>query len=137
MDVRWKQRFQNFDRAFLLLRSALAGRDPLSFSDLEREGLAQRFEFTFELAWKTLKDYLEDGGLVIEPITPRNVIKEAFAAKLITDGQAWIDMMLDRNRLSHVYDETALVEVLQTLVSRYLPVLEALHNYLLARTGSP
>ncbi len=63
-DVRWKQRFQNFDKAFVLLRSAFDDRNLEDFSDLEQEGIIQRFEFTFELAWKTIKDYLQDNGVI-------------------------------------------------------------------------
>jgi hypothetical protein len=79
-DVRWKQRFQNFDRAVVLLREPFE-REVASLSDLEKEGTIQRFEYTVELAWKTLKDYLENEGQTISPVTPRNVVKEAFAAK--------------------------------------------------------
>ena len=104
-DIRWKQRFQNFDRGFVLLRDALA-REPESLSMLEKEGVIQRFEYTFELAWKTLKDYLEESGLVITPITPRQVIKEAFAAKVISDGVVWVNMLDHRNLLSHTYDSS-------------------------------
>jgi len=65
-DVRWKQRFQNFDRAFVLLRDGLEP-GPAALSPLEKEGIVQRFEYSFELAWKTLKDFLEESGLVISP----------------------------------------------------------------------
>ena len=72
-------------------------------SELEKEGLIQRFEYSYELAWKTMKDYLEEQGANINPVTPRNVIKEVFAAKIITDGQVWVDMMLHRNLLSYTH----------------------------------
>ena len=94
-DIRWKQRFDNFDRAFVLLRE-VCDRGVDSLSQLEKEGAIQRFEVAFELAWKTLKDYLEESGIVVNPMTPRNVIKEAFAAKLLQDAkdaQVWIDMI--------------------------------------------
>ena len=104
-DIRWKQRFQNFDRGVVLLREALEN-GPSALSALEKEGVIQRFEYTFELAWKTIKDFLEAGGLDISPITPRQVIKEAFAAKVLADGQAWIDMLDHRNLLSHTYDHS-------------------------------
>ena len=74
VDIRWKQRFQNFDRAFILSRSAMEEHEMRTFSMLEREGLIQRFEFTYELAWKTLKDYLEySGSLDMTEITARSV----------------------------------------------------------------
>jgi len=136
-DVRWKQRLQNFDRALVLLRSGLESKALDAFTDLEREGLIQRFEYTYELAWKTLKDYLEDSGVVVNPVTPRTVIKEAFAAKILADGQIWIDMMLDRNRLSHIYDFNTFTTVLESVAKRYFPALDALHEWLLARSVQP
>ena len=78
-DIRWKQRFENFDRALGLLQEALAGGQE-NLSPLEQEGAAQRLEYTLELAWKCMKDYLENSGISIAPATPRQVIKEAFAA---------------------------------------------------------
>lgn len=131
-DIRWKQRFDNFDRAFVLLREAFEhGLDTLS--QLEKEGTIQRFEIAFELAWKTMKDYLEENGLVVNPATPRSVIKEAFAANLLDDGQVWIDMMLHRNLLSHTYDIKVFEEVLQTVEIKYLPALDRLHEFLSVR----
>ena len=136
-DIRWKQRFQNFDRAFLLLRSALEERGLEQMSDLEKEGLIQRFEYSYELAWKTMKDYLEKHGTNINPVTPRNVIKEAFSAKIITDGQVWVDMLLHRNLLSHTYDFSKFQEVLEAVVQRYLSAQEQLHEWFLTRQMEP
>ena len=136
-DVRWRQRYQNFDRAFILLRSALEEKTLDEFSELEQEGLIQRFEYTYELAWKTLKDYLEESGIVISPVTPRNVIKQAFSARIIDDGQVWIDMMLHRNLLSHTYDYTKFREVLEAVVTRYLTAIGDLHEWLLEKRLEP
>jgi nucleotidyltransferase substrate binding protein (TIGR01987 family) len=127
-DLRWKQRFQNFDRALTLLREALA-KGPATLSDLEKEGTVQRFEFCLELAWKTAKDYLEHAGVKIEPITPRQVVKEAFAAKIIPDGQVWIDMLDHRNALSHTYDGRELDRAMEALLARYLPAFWQLHAF--------
>ena len=129
-DIRWKQRFQNFDRAFLLLREALAERRSLSL--LEKEGVIQRLEYSYELAWKTLKDYLEAGGLVIAPLTPRQVIKEAFAARVIADGQVWIAMLDHRNLLAHTYDSSVFEQAVEAIADRYLPAMAALHATFLA-----
>lgn len=134
LDVRWKQRFQNFDRAVTLLREPIArGVDSLSL--LEKEGVVQRFEFTMELAWKTLRDYLETAGRTIDPVTPRNVIKEAFAARIIDDGQVWLDMLDRRNLLSHTYDEKNFVEAVEELASRYMAAIDRLHGWLASRLG--
>ena len=126
-DIRWQQRFQNFARAFALLREALE-RQPAELSALEKEGVIQRFEYTFELAWKTLKDYLEEGGLVIAPVTPRQVIKDAFAAKVIANGTVWIAMLDHRNLLSHTYDLAVFEAAVEQIASVYLPALADLHG---------
>ena len=132
-DIRWLQRFQNFDRAFLLFRSALDGRDLEQMSELEKEGLIQRFEYSYELAWKTMKDYLEEQGANINPVIPRKVIKEAFAAKIITEGQVWVDMMLHCNLLSHTYDFSKFQEVLDAIVERYLYAQEQPYDWFLEK----
>ena len=136
-DIRWIQRFQNFDRAFLLLRSALEERGLEQMSELEKEGLIQRFEYSYELAWKTMKDYLEEQGTIINPVTPRNVIKEAFSAQITADGQVWVDMMLHRNLLAHTYDFSKFKEVLDAVVGRYLDAQEQLHEWFLTRQMQP
>jgi nucleotidyltransferase substrate binding protein (TIGR01987 family) len=128
VDTRWKQRADNFARAVVLLSDALKN-GPDSLNDLEKEGTVKRFELTVELAWKTLKDFLEDTGLKIIPVTPKAVIKAAFAARLIPDGQLWIDMLETRNLLAHKYDETALAAGLREISVRYLPAIEQLHTF--------
>lgn len=130
-DIRWQQRFQNFDRAFMLLRSALEDRQLEAYSPLEQEGIIQRFKYAYELAWKTMKDYLEANGVVIQPVTAREVIKQAFAAKLVDDGQVWIDMMSHRNQLAHTYDFSKFRQVLEAVQARYCPAMERLHEWLM------
>ena len=132
-DIRWKQRFQNFDRAFVLLRSALEEKQVGDFSRLEQEGLIQRFEYTYELAWKTAKDYLQEHGTVLAEVTPKTVIQAAFAAGLIPDGQTWVEMRLHRNMLSHSYDEAKFSEVLLAVKAKYLAALGSLHLWFMER----
>jgi nucleotidyltransferase substrate binding protein (TIGR01987 family) len=127
-DIRWKQRFDNFSRGYGLLREALE-RKPHTLSMLEKEGVIQRFEYTFELAWKTLKDYLEEGGLVITPVTPRQVIKEAFAAKVISDGDVWIHMLDHRNLLSHTYDSSVFEQAVDDIADHYLVAMTNLYEF--------
>ena len=134
---RWQYRFRNFSRAYSLLREAAAD-DPKRLNDLEREGLVRRFEYTFELAWKTLKDRLEHDGMRIEPIaTARNVIRTAYESRLVADGQTWIDMLEDRNRMSHEYDAEAFQEVADNVHRRYLAVLEQLRATLAEEGRTP
>ena len=131
-DIRWKQRFDNFDRAFVLLREVYE-RELDSLSRLEKEGAIQRFEAAFELAWKTINDYLEESGVVVNPVTPRNVIKEAFTARLLDDADVLIDMMLHRNLLSHAYDIKVFEVVLEALAERYFPAFDRLHEWFLLK----
>jgi nucleotidyltransferase substrate binding protein (TIGR01987 family) len=133
LDIRWKQRFQNFDRSHVLLRSALEN-GPEVLNALEKEGVIQRFEYCFELAWKTVKDYLEASGFVFATVTPRQVLKDAFAAKILTEGAVWMDMLDHRNLLSHTYDSTHFNMAVDAIHRRYLPALSALHGFLQAET---
>lgn len=128
-DIRWKQRFQNFNRAFVLLRDAMEN-GPDALNQLEKEGVIQRFEYSFELAWKTVKDYLEEGGFVFATVTPRRVLKDAFAAKVLADGQVWIDMLHHRNLLSHTYSPAAFEEAVEAIHARYLAAIGQLHEFL-------
>jgi nucleotidyltransferase substrate binding protein (TIGR01987 family) len=128
-NIRWKQRFENFERAFFLLKEAFE-KDLAELSDLEKEGVVQRFEYTFELAWKTLKDYLIYSGVAFDQITPRSVIKQAFAAKIIKDGQTWIDMLEQRNLMSHTYDREVFDAVFGSISQRYVIALEQVFTWL-------
>jgi nucleotidyltransferase substrate binding protein (TIGR01987 family) len=132
LDVRWRQRFQNFDRAFMLLREALQ-RGPGGLTALEKEGTVHRFEYCFELAWKTLNDYLAESGVAVSPVTPRQVIKDAFAAKLLDDGQLWMDMLVERNLLAHTYDKTVFDKAVEAIHVLYLPALASVHDWFSGR----
>lgn len=133
-DTRWKQRFENYEKALRLLREALA--DVNSLSELEKEGVVQRFEFTVELAWKTMKDYLEYNGVVLEQSAPKPVVKQAFAAKIITDGQLWIDMLDRRNLLSHTYDEKVFDQAVREMNQRFLRGFDDLYDFLKKRRAT-
>lgn len=124
-DVRWKQRFQNFENAFLFLQRA----EKLGvYDELQSAGLIQSFEFTFELAWKTLKDYLELQGIVVQ--FPRDVIKESFTTKLIEDGHVWIKMLDKRNELTHTYNQEQAKHAVTIIRKEYYPALEQVYNTL-------
>jgi nucleotidyltransferase substrate binding protein (TIGR01987 family) len=128
-DMRWKQRYENFSRAFGLLDEALKN-GPGSLNQLEREGVIQRFEYTFELAWKTVKDYLENAGVVFEEATPRKVLKSAYASGFLSEGQVWIDMLDQRNLLSHTYDRKDFEDATMAVFSKYLPAIAVLRDKL-------
>lgn len=94
-------------------------------NDIVVDAVIQRFKFTFELSWKLMKAYLEYEG--IEDIqSPRNTIKSAFKNSLIENGDEWIKMMLDRNRTSHVYDESVAVEIYNNILSHHISLFKKL-----------
>lgn len=124
-DIRWKQRFQNFENAFLFLKKACLLN---AYDELQRAGLIQSFEFTFELGWKTLKDYLQDQGLEVE--FPREVIKQAFSSHLIKEGTLWIEMLDKRNQLAHTYNEEQAKLAVHTIKEKYFSLLEQVYTTL-------
>ena len=101
-----------------------------ALNELEQEGVIQRFEYTFELAWNTLKDRLEHDGIVLSPVTPRTVIRRALQAKLISEGERWIDMLGDRNRMSHTYDSDTVAAIIKEIEETSLDRLNELHGRL-------
>lgn len=135
-DIRWQQRFANFQRAFLLLRDAMDSNLP-ELSQLEKEGIIQRFEYTFELAWKVLKDKMENDGLILDQVSPKAVIKQAFAAKYIDSPETWLRMIGDRNLMSHTYDFVKFEAVIQAIASDYLPMLQDWYMGLLEELNKP
>ena len=124
-DIRWKQRFQNFEKAFILLKNSLEAK---SFSVVERAGIVQIFEFTFELGWKTLKDYLEEQG--VKAAFPRDVIKEAFRTQLIEDGDTWMDMLDKRNLMAHTYDDDKAELAFRLIQDKFFVAIENLYGKL-------
>lgn len=104
-DIRWKQRFSNFDKAFGDLNAEVALRASRPLSRLEEKGLIQSFEYTHELAWNVLKDYLAEVAGTTGLLGSRDTTREAFKRGLIEDGETWMDMIKSRNLTSHVYDQ--------------------------------
>ncbi|SCX76330.1 nucleotidyltransferase substrate binding protein [Alkaliphilus peptidifermentans] len=125
-DIRWRQRYENFNKAYMKLHAAVVDIEKLSV--LEKEGLIQRFEYTFELAWKTLKDYLE--AKEVEARFPRDVIKAAFHYELIKDGDVWMDMLEKRNILAHTYNEERFNFALKKIKEEYYYAISQVHDYL-------
>jgi len=134
-DIRWKQRFNNFSRAFLLLREAMEY-EQAKLSQLEKEGIIQRFEYTFELAWKLLKDRMEFDGIELDRISPKSVIRQAFTSKYITNSSIWLQMINDRNLMSHTYDFSKFEAVIATIDKSYLPMLNDWYLELLAEVNA-
>jgi len=125
-DIRWQQRFENLSKALERLHEALQGTAQEPNNHLYQIALIGAFQFTFELSWKTIKDYLIYSG--VEVSLPRDVIKQAFHHRLIQDGQVWIDMLEDRNLMAHVYQEQAALAAGKSIRERYAPAIEQIHH---------
>ncbi len=125
-DVRWKQRFISFNKAFKQLERFLKETD---LNELERQGLIKAFEYTYELSWKTLQDLLKHKGYE-EIIGPRPVIKQSFQDGIIGDGKGWIRMHKSRNLASHTYNEDTAKDVIKGIRKEYFGLLKALQEKL-------
>ena len=126
-DIRWQQRFDNYVRAYTELREIhdLAATRPLS--RLEKQGVIQCFEYTHELAWNVLKDYLEYQGHV-GLIGSRDSVREAFRRGLVQDGDVWMSMIKARNITSHAYDQTTADTIYSQILTTFYPVFCELHD---------
>lgn len=112
-------KLNNLNKALKRLKEAAVEMDKTHSSDVVRDGLIQRFEFTYELAWKATKDYLEDIG-IMDKNSPKVVIKEAYAQKLICNEQIWLSMIKDRNMTSHLYKEAMAKEIAERIMNCYI-----------------
>lgn len=125
MEERWLQRKEDLIKATARLQEAL---NVENVTDVVIDGALHRFEFTFELAWKTMKDYLEYVGLIQKTGSPREVLQNAYQNDLIDNGEDWIEMMLSRNTLSHLYDEDESREIYEKIKNKYADMIEELIN---------
>lgn len=132
LDIRWEQRFSNYNKALLKLENAVIKvRDEYKIDedgeidedefldDIIKEGLIQRFEYTHELAWNVMKDFLENAGNT-NIFGSKDATREAFAAELITDGDVWMDMIKSRNKTSHTYNEETADDIFMRIVHQYI-----------------
>ena len=124
LDIRWKQRFANYLKAFGQLQKFI---DKGKLNEFEEQGLIQCFEYTYELAWNVLKDYLEaEGNQNI--IGSKSAIMEAFKVGLIQDGEGWMAMFKDRNKTSHTYNEETADEIVNHIYAYSYPLFLDLKN---------
>lgn len=120
MNDKYENLLKQFNSALERFREVLA----MEKSILVRDSAIQRFEFTFELAWKTMRGYLlEKGAKDID--FPKDVIRAAFLARLVPNDPRWLDMVDTRNKTSHLYKESMAEEVYSEL-KNYLPLFEEL-----------
>jgi nucleotidyltransferase substrate binding protein (TIGR01987 family) len=130
-DIRWTQRFQSYGKALASLSDAVQLSRTRPLTELEKQGLIQAFEFTHELAWKTLKDFLESRGQS-QIYGSKDATKEAFAQNLITDGESWMDMIAARNRSTHTYNQKTADEISEAILTTFIGLFVALNVKLAA-----
>lgn len=124
-DIRWKQRFQNYQKAVAQLKTALKIHSP---DDMQKQGIIQCFEYTFELAWKTMQDFMRyRWGHDIKG--PRPVLEQAFQDDIITDGITWFDMLKSRNLTAHLYDEAVVEKIYHKVVNQYAALFITLEQF--------
>ena len=127
-DIRWQQRFSNYQKALGQLQEAVELSQQRELSRLEKQGLIQAFEYTHELAWKTLKDFLEFKGSTEQIYGSKDATRLAFSYELIDDGQEWMNMIKSRNLTSHTYDEETVNQIVDVILGSYIFQFEALND---------
>jgi len=127
LDIRWKQRFSNFNKALIQLEDAVNLSQQRDLTRLEKQGIIQAFEFTHELAWNVLKDFLEDQG--DQNIRgSKDATRAAFKVSLISDGELWMAMIQSRNISSHTYDEETAESLVKAIINNYFPLFRDLKS---------
>ena len=125
-DIRWEQRFVNYKKALSQLQKFI---NKGELSELEEQGLVKAFEYTYELAWTTLKDFLEYRGQT-DIYGSRDAIRKAFQLNLIDDGENWMDMLKSRNKTSHTYNKETAEEICQAVKDIYYSLFQQLESRL-------
>lgn len=124
-DIRWIQRFNNYKKALNQLQEAVELMEKRELSRLEKQGVVQSFEYTHELAWKTLKDFIESRGNT-KMYGSRDATREAFKLELIKDGETWMQMIKSRNMTSHTYDESTADDIIMLIKDSYFQEFQSL-----------
>ena len=132
-DIRWEQRFSNYRKALSQLQKFI---DKGKLSDLEKQGLVKAFEYTYELAWHSLKDFLEYSGQT-DIYGSRDATRKAFESGLIEDGENWMDMLISRNKTSHTYNEETAEEICQAVINVYYSLFRSLEEKLESLRSTP
>ena len=131
---RWRQRLTMFGKALSRMDEVISLRRSRKLSNLECDGMIQRFEYTQELAWKLLKNYIEYQGEA-QLGGSRDTIRQAFRLGLIENVEPWFDMLESRNLTSHVYDEDTELTVIERIVDTYFPILNSLYAKMLKKAN--
>ena len=124
-DIRWKQRFENYKKAYSQFNKFLSKKD---LNELEKQGLVQSFEYTHELAWNLMKDFLQYEGIQ-NLIGSRSTTQEAFNKGILSEGQIWMNMIESRNKTVHIYEENILNDEFAKITNQYAVLFQELLQY--------
>ena len=128
-DIRWVQRFEYYSKALDTLTRIIEPASERELTEAEKLGTIKTFEFTFELAWETLKDFYDAQGDIIHG--PQDTLRRAFNQDIISNGQTWMDMMDSCNQTAHTYNEGAVETIYQKIIDEYYGAFEELKEVLL------
>lgn len=123
------KKVENYRKAVQRLAEANTEYQKNLENDIIRDGLIQRFEFTFELAWKSAKEYLIDQGVADDLHFPKQVLRAAYENQMIDDEALWLKMLESRNRTSHIYDDRIAAAIAKDISASFLPILKKLSDY--------
>ncbi len=128
MGKRWSEKIKDLENAVSRLDEAIKDSKKIELSTL-KDGVIQRFEFTLELSWKILKTYLVNEGIDCVN-TPKSVVREAYKAGIIKNGEVWIEMIDDRNLTSHIYSQSMADDIYLRITKKYFKELDLLFHFL-------
>jgi nucleotidyltransferase substrate binding protein (TIGR01987 family) len=126
-DIRWIQRLSNYSRALEQLDAAVSLANQRPLSALEQQGMIQSFEYTHELSWNVLRDYLKDQG-TSHLYGSKDTVREAFAVGLIADGETWMQMIRDCNQSSHTYNIAIATAIVDRVITTYIHAFKELQH---------
>lgn len=126
--IRWQQRFQNFEKAFIVFQRRIADFRKERDNEAFQMALIQAFEVLMELSWKTLKDYLASEGTEVN--SPKQVIRQAFQFNIIENGEDWMEALAQRNLTTHTYDEDTSKKILVSIDEKFAPIVATLYQKL-------
>lgn len=127
--LRWKQRFQNFEKAFEVFNRRKDDYEKDSNNESHQMSFIQAYEILFELSWKTMKDYLENEGYG-DVDNARKSIRQAFQAEIIRNAEEWMEALEKRNQTSHTYDSDILIALVEFIDQIFYPNVRDLYNHL-------
>ena len=124
---KWLERLSTFKNAIARMAEVVELSKQRTLNQFERDSLIKRFEFTYEMAWKLMMSFEKENG-VTELLGSKDVVRTAFSMSLIDNGEAWLEMIDDRNKTSHLYDEEMAADVVDGIINTYYPLFMELQN---------